>query len=252
VRLLALTLGLILAQGMAAPSIFAQTAMEQSGARQASPSQDSSSQTSSGSSFLTPQTAQDENLAAAQQEDENAVYKKSPMVRAVGRLFHLSPETASVVFEDFNFLLLAGIVIFYLAKLLPGFFRERQQKIDRQLQEARTATADASERLKVVEDRLGRLDQEIAELRERAEREAAADEQRIKQSIEDERRKIVAAAEQEIGAMAASAARQLKSFGAEIAIARASGQLRLSEDDDRLLVRDFAAGLVTSPDERRN
>ena len=60
-------------------------------------------------------------MAAAEKEDDEAVYKKSASVRAIGRMLHLSPETSSVVFEDLNFVLLAGIVLFYAMKLLPGF-----------------------------------------------------------------------------------------------------------------------------------
>lgn len=202
--------------------------------------------------FMTPQTQKTENMAAAEQEDDEAVYKKSSSVRAIGRLLHLSPEASSVAFEDFNFVLLAGIILFYAAKLLPGFFRGRQQELDKHLTEARVATEEANERLQAVEKRLGRLDQEIEQLRSRAERDGAADEQRIKDSIEEERRKIVASAEQEIAAMASTAERNLRKFGAEIAIARASGKLQLSEAEDRTLVQNFGTSLVPDLARRRN
>lgn len=192
--------------------------------------------------FITPKTAQDQNLAAADQEDEEAVYKKSPTVRAVGRVFHLSPEHASVAFEDFNFLILAVALVYLGAKYLPKMFRERQQKIDQQLVEARVATEEANERLLAVESRLGRLDKEIEELRARAEQESAGDEQRIKASIEEERRKIVAAAEHEIHAISLSAERNLRKFAAELAVARASAHLHVTEQEDRAMVRDFKPG----------
>ena len=198
--------------------------------------------------FMKPETAKDQNVAAAQEEDETAVYKTSPSVRAIGRMLHLSPHAASVVFEDLNFLILAGVIVFYLAKALPKFFRGRQETIDKHLVEARQATDDANERLRIVEERLGRLDQEINELRSRSEKEGAADEERMKASIEEERRKIVAAAEHEINAMSTAAERSLRNFGAELAIARASGRLHLSDADDRAMIRDFGASL----DRRRN
>ena len=202
--------------------------------------------------FMTPQTQKSQNMAAAEQEDDEAVYKKSSSVRAIGRMLHLSPEASSVAFEDFNFVLLAGIILFYAAKLLPGFFRGRQQELDKHLTEARVATEEANERLKAVEQRLGRLDQEIEHLRSKAEHEGAADEQRIKDSIEEERKKIVASAEQEISAMASTAERSLRKFGADIAIARASGKLHLSEADDRTLIQDFGASLGPDLARRRN
>ena len=207
---------------------------------------------SSGTSAMTA-AANRQNEAGAEQADETAVYKKSASVRAIGRIFHLSPDAASASFEYFNFAILAGVILFYGVKLVPKMFRERQNKIDQQLVEARTATDEANARLKVVEDRLGRLDQEIEELRKRAEQEGAGDEQRIKQSIEEERRKIVAAAEQEISAASATAERGLRNFAAELAMARALGHLQLTEKQDRVLVQDFGAGLASADlQERRN
>lgn len=172
-------------------------------------------------------------------QDEEVAFKHSDTVKAIGRFFHLTPNQAATVFEDFNFILLAGIILYYAVKLVPRFFRERQQKIDQQLQEARVATEQANERLSAVEQRLGRLDQEIEQLRARAEKEGAADEQRIKASIEEERKKIVAAAEHEINAISLAAERNLRKFAAELAVARASARIHLTEDDDRTLVRDF-------------
>ena len=214
------------------------------------------SPSSNDANFMTPQTQRTENMAAAEKEDDEAVYKKSSSVRAIGHLLHLSPEASSVAFEDFNFALLGGIILFYLAKLLPGFFRERQQELDKHLVEARLATEDATARLRAVEERLGRLDQEIDQLRVKAEQDSVGDEQRVKASIEDERRKIVASAEQEIAAMASTAERNLRKFGAEIAIARASGRLQLSDADDRALVQGFGTSMGveggTDLDRRRN
>jgi F-type H+-transporting ATPase subunit b len=193
------------------------------------------------------------NEAAAEKADETAVYKKSASVRAIGKLLHLSPDASSSLFEYLNFAILAGVVLFYGMKLVPKIFRDRQTKIDQQLVEARTATDEANERLKAVEARLGRLDHEIEELRQRAEQEGAGDEQRIKQSIEEERKKIVAAAEQEISVASSAAERSLRVFAADLAMARATGQMQLTENQDRTLVHDFAAGLQESElQERRN
>lgn len=205
------------------------------------------------SSFITPETAHSQNIPAAEEEDETAVYKNSPSVRKIGGMMGLSPKASSSAFEYFNFVLLAGLVLYYLAKALPKAFASRQKKIDQQLVEARAATEEAHERLQVVEARLGRLDQQIEELRKRAEEEGAADEQRIRQSIEEERKKVVAAAEQEIAVAASSAQNDLRRFAAELAMERASGQLQLTEQQDRTLVHSFAANLADADlQERRN
>jgi F-type H+-transporting ATPase subunit b len=200
-----------------------------------------------------PQAAQQPESAAPQEADEESALRESPSVRAVGKVFGLSPHASSEVFEVLNFALLGGVLVFYLIKFVPKLLRARQEKIDAQLVEAHTATEQANARLKAVEDRLGRLDREIEELRKRAEEEGKGDEQRIKQAIEEERKRIVAATEQEIAIASAVAERSLRKFAAELAVDRAMGRLQLTETQDRALVHDFAAGLEGAElQERRN
>ena len=81
---------------------------------------------------------------------------------------------------------------------MPKWIRDRNTAIQKHLVDARTATEEASTRLNSVEERLSKLDGQIAGLRAQAEQDSARDEVRIKASVEDERKKILAAAEQEI------------------------------------------------------
>jgi F-type H+-transporting ATPase subunit b len=191
--------------------------------------------------FITQKTATTQNLAQAEQEDEEYVFKHSASVRTVGRWLHLSPDQASMVFWGFNFLILAGVLGYALLKGLPKAFRNRRQLIERQLVEARAATEQANVRLRSVEERLARLDTEIAGIREATERETARDEQRMKAAMEEERRKIVASAEQEIDSAGAAAERRLRQFAARLAVERAEARMHLTEAEDRALIRDFAA-----------
>jgi F-type H+-transporting ATPase subunit b len=197
--------------------------------------------------FLDKNTAQSQNLAKAEQEDEEYTFKHSASVRAFARMFHLSPETASVVFWALNALLLFGLVGYFLLKALPKAFRSRRELLQRQLEEARKATEEANERLRVVEERLSRLDSEIAAVRAQAEQDSANDEARVKQSLEEERRKIVSSAEQEIASAGATAERQLRKFAAGLALDRATTRLHLTEGDDRALIQEFASSLGSTP-----
>jgi F-type H+-transporting ATPase subunit b len=158
-------------------------------------------------------------------------------------MFHLSPEAASLFFWSFNALLLFVFVGYFLVTGLPKAFRSRRQKLDREIVEARIATEKAEQRLRAVEERLSRLDSEIAAVREQAERDSANDEVRIKHAMEQERQKIVASAEQEIAAAGAAAERQLRQFAAELAVDRATSRLHLTEGDDRTLIQEFASNL---------
>lgn len=220
---------------------------------QAAPAAQSAPAQSGGDSntFIDKKTASSQNLAKAEQEDEEYAFKHSASVRAFARIFHLSPETASMVFWAFNALLLIAFVGYFLRKALPAAFRNRRQRLEQQIVEARTATEQANERLKAVEDRLSRLDSEIAAVREQAERESAQDEVRLRATIEEERQKIVASAEQEITAAGAAAERQLRRFAAGLAVDRATARLNLTEGDDRALIQDFASSLGTGHDDGR-
>ena len=93
--------------------------------------------------------------------------------------------------------------IFWLSKKnLPGLFRNRTASIQKAMEEARKTSEDANRRLAEIEARLSRLDIEIGGMRAAAEKEAAAEEQRIKAAAEEDARKIVESAEQEIAAAA--------------------------------------------------
>jgi F-type H+-transporting ATPase subunit b len=196
-----------------------------------------------GGVFIDSKTATSQNLAKAEQEDDEYVFMHSAAVRYFGRKFHLSPDAASMAFWAFNAAILFAFIGYFLATGLPKAFRSRRQQLDRQIVEARTATEKAEERLRAVEERLGRLDSEIAAVREQAERDSANDETRMKQAMEDEKQKIVASAEQEITAAGAAAERRLRRFAAELAVDRASSRLHLTEGDDRTLIQEFAASL---------
>ncbi len=193
--------------------------------------------------FMDRKTASSQNLAKAEEEDEEYVFKHSPSVRAFARIFHLSPDMASMAFWALNAALLFVFVGYFLVTGLPKAFRSRRQQLERQMVEAQNATEGANDRMRVVEERLSRLDSEIAAIRAQAEQDSVNDERRIKQTMEEEKRKIVASAEQEITAAGAAAERHLRKFAAELAVDRATSRLRLSEGDDRTLIQEFAASL---------
>jgi F-type H+-transporting ATPase subunit b len=181
--------------------------------------------------------------ANEEEKDENAAFKNSPSVRKFGSMLGLKPEAAATAFEVTNFAILAILLGLFLAKALPKTFRNRNSAIQKDLVDARTATEQASIRLSGVEARLSKLDGEIAAMRTQADKDSAADEQRIKANIEEEKKKILASAEQEIAAATVHAQRQLQQYAAELAIEQAARKLVISAETDRLLVQNFARRL---------
>jgi len=179
-----------------------------------------------------------------QEEDENAAYRRSDTVRWLGSKLGLTVDQAASAFEILNFVVLAALIIWFLMKTLPKTFVKRNTDIQKDLVEARTATEEASARLTGVEERLAKLDGQIAAMKVQAEKDAAAEETRMRASAEEEKLKILAAAEQEIAAATVQAQRQIQQYAAELAIEHAAKKLVVTAETDRLLVQGFAKRLA--------
>lgn len=178
-----------------------------------------------------------------QEQDENEAYRKSPMVQKLGGMLGMNPDQAATAFEVFNFALLAIGFGWLLAKMLPRAIRNRNTAIQKHLVDARTATEEARVRLFSVEERLSKLDAEIAAMRTQAEQETAKEEQRLKAALDEETKKILASAEQEIASATIQARQQLQQHAAELAIEQAARKLVVTAETDRLLVQRFAQRL---------
>ncbi len=190
----------------------------------------------------TPMSASPEKRE--QEVDEDDAYRHSKAVAKLGSLLGMSADQAATAFTVLNFLVLVGLVGYFALKLLPKKFRERSSAIQRDLVEARGATEEASARLNAIEDRLGRLDGEIAAMRQGIEAETEREERKMKASAEEEAAKIVAAAETEIAAVTANARRELQKHAAELAIQHAASRLVVTAETDRLLIQSFAQRLA--------
>jgi F-type H+-transporting ATPase subunit b len=176
--------------------------------------------------------------------DENDAYRHSPSVRKMGAMIGLDANRSADLFEWLNFALLAIPVTWVLAKILPKTLTGRTEGIQKHLADARTATEEARGRLGAVEERLSKLDGEIAAMHAQSERDSARDEARIKATVEEETKKILASAEQEIAAATMHAQKQLQQHAAELAIEQAARKLVVSAETDRLLVQGFAQRLT--------
>ena len=188
----------------------------------------------------TPQAAS--NAADKKQTvlNETDEYRLSPTVVKLGSLLGMKPETAANAFTIFNILILVGSIGYGLLRILPKTFRNRSTAIHKHLVDARSATEEATSRLSSVEDRLSKLDGQIAAMRNQAEVDSARDEQRIKASVEDEKVKIITAAEVEIQSATTLARREIQEYAAELAIEQAARTLVVTAETDRILVESFA------------
>ena len=200
-----------------------------------------------------PNSAMSQDLAKAsekavkseegEEHDENAKFKYSSMVAKLGKLIGVGPTGMYWVSIAANFIFLALFFWMLLKSKLPQMFRDRTTSIQKALNEAKAASAEASRRLGDIEARLSKLDGEVSDIRTAAEREAAAEEERVRIAAEEDKRKVVDSAEAEIAAIARSARHELKSFAASLAVDIASHKIKVDNDTDQVLVRQCVSHL---------
>ena len=130
------------------------------------------------------------------------------------------------LFRWLNFVLVFGGLGYLIAKNGPAFFRSRAEAISAAIAEAASARTEAERQLREAEEKLARLDEEVAELRVAAQRESAAEAERLRASTREEAGKIARAARAEIEAAERGARMELKRIAAELAVERADALLR--------------------------
>jgi ATP synthase F0 subunit b len=117
-------------------------------------------------------------------------------------------------------------------------FDNRAASIVKQLEQARHDKQEAEARLAELEARLGRLDQEVSDIRAEAERESAREAERIRQAAAADAEKIRQSAQREIEGAMKSARNELQAFVAEQSVTLAEGIIRREirpEDNTRML-----------------
>jgi F-type H+-transporting ATPase subunit b len=197
------------------------------------------------------QLAHESREAAGEEEDETAEFKQSSSVQLVSRITGLNLQQSYWVCVVLNFVVIAAVIIWAGRKYLPGIFRDRTVAIQRAMQQAQQASEEARRKLAEIESRLASLDAEISAIRSAADKEAVAEEARIKAAAQEDARKIVAAAEQEIAAAVKLARRQLTAHAAELAVSLARKQIRVDPNTDQALVRSFAGQLGTASENQK-
>ena len=175
----------------------------------------------------------------SQEQKDLNVFLHAPIVARIGHKMGLSVETTARIFEGINFAIIFFAIVIPLVRFVPRILRNRTTSLNRDIQTARAATADASARLGAIETQLAGLAGEIAKYRTQVEQDSREDEKRIKAALEEETARIVASAEQEIAAAAAQARRGLRHFAADLAIGQAEKQLVLTPETDRALISEF-------------
>ncbi|MBI3406234.1 MAG: ATP synthase F0 subunit B [Acidobacteria bacterium] len=144
-----------------------------------------------------------------------------------------------------NFAILVGGMWYLLKDSAPQFFRNRATAIGASIADAATVKEEAERRLREAEEKIGRLDQERAELSAVAKHEAAGESVRIRNAAREEGEKIQRAAKMELEAAERAARMELKALAAKLAADRAEEMLyqQVTADVETRLVKGFVDGL---------
>lgn len=142
-----------------------------------------------------------------------------------------------------NLLLFLSFLIYLLRRPLSEAFRGRRESIRRDLLQAQQERDSAVKKLEEVESKLGRLDVEVAAIKERAAKEAAEERDRVSRETEADVKKLTEQARREIESAGKAARQELRRYAAEETIGIAQEMIRAEmrpDDDDRLIKTSMA------------
>ena len=160
-----------------------------------------------------------------------------------------SQQASENLFKWINFALVAGVVLWLCLKKGPAFFSRRADAIGSAIQKSTEAKKLADQHLNDAEIKLQNLEKEVAELRASAERESAAEAERIRKHTQSDALKIDAAAKAEIAAAERAARLELKALAANLAVSGAESLLaqQLTPAAQESLINNFVKTLDGRP-----
>ncbi len=155
----------------------------------------------------------------------------------------------SIGWEWANFVVLAGLLGYLAVKQGGPFFDARAAEIRKGIDEADKIKADSNARIAAINSKLGRLDAEIATMRESAATERRAAEQRLKDDTLREIERIRAHTEAEIETAGKSERAGLQKYAAQLALdlAETKVRARMNPNTEDALVQAFVLGLSAAP-----
>ncbi len=120
-----------------------------------------------------------------------------------------------------NFILLFGGLGFLLAKPLRAFLEARASGLKATMDEAEASRREAEARLEAIRGRLGRLEQELEQIKRDGELNGRQEQERILEQARREAEKLMTFAGQEIRHQGQEAARELRAYAAGLAVSLA-------------------------------
>jgi F-type H+-transporting ATPase subunit b len=170
-------------------------------------------------------------------------------LRAAEEGGNAATETATEIFKWINFAIVASVIVWVFGKKLPSVFKARAEAVSSAITSATSAKAAADAQLRDAENWLANLQKEVVDLRALAQKEAAAEVERLRTATLSDAQKIAAAAKAEIEAAERAARLELKALAANLAVDGAESLLvkQLTPKAQEALISNFVKSLEGRP-----
>lgn len=147
--------------------------------------------------------------------------------------------------KTFNVTLFFGVLGYLIKKPLTEFFVNRRKGIVEALALAEESNKKAKQRLDEIGQKMAGLEDEMAQIIEDARRQAEEEKARIAKKAEAEAEQIVAQAKEDVESMRREAARSLKVFITDLAMAEAEKVIKagMTDADRKKLFVEFSERL---------
>jgi F-type H+-transporting ATPase subunit b len=154
-----------------------------------------------------------------------------------------------LLFKWIHFIILAVVLVWLFKKVLPPIFRRKADLISEAIAQATAAKAEAERQLKEAAVKLTRLEQEVAEFRAAAQKEAQAELERLRKLTQLDVEKIGLAAKAETEAAERAARVALKALAAKLAVDGAESLVakQMTPAVQDALIRNFVQSLQGRP-----
>jgi F-type H+-transporting ATPase subunit b len=174
-----------------------------------------------------------------------AFWNTVPLLAAEGTAPDPADSPVGLIFRWLNFVIVFGAIAYLIAKHGGAFFRGNAKEISASILEATAAKAEADRELHEVEAKIAHLDRDVAEMRAEAQRNWAAESERLNASGQAEIEKIAQAAKEELAASERAAQHQVREIAASMAVERAAALMssRMNAEIRARMFRSFLSEL---------
>jgi F-type H+-transporting ATPase subunit b len=151
---------------------------------------------------------------------------------------HAPASWSALFWPVVNFIILAGVLYYFLKTPVVTYFADRHAGIRKDLKDAAALKSEADAQLAEIDRRLKALPGELAALKQRGAEDVAAEEQRIAREAAAERDRLLEQARLEIEFQVRVAKREILEHAADVAVVMAADRIKttMTPDDQNRLV----------------